>query len=314
MPRNAPVRVRSASEPSSDFDRPKSPTLTRPSASRKQFDGLTSRWITPSLCASWSPSITSRILRTASPCGSGPSRSTRSLSVWPGISSMTMNGRPSAWSAARTKTHRGCAMALASRPSWRNRSTAVARRGELGRDQLQGDPAPRGRPPRPRGPTPSPPARACGSADSPRPSPARPPAPRRGPGGRRPRRSSRRVGSRPSRPTRGRSAPDARRGRARQRLAAIGAEGGRFAEHLDRASALGAAQRHDALSVRFGGRPPDDCTSSRPIRRRAAFGFIVEESAGRKGLARRAKSRCRKVKSECGEQSAEGGMQNAEPS
>ena len=40
--------VRLLVRPASDLDRPKSPTLTRPSASRKQLDGFTSRWMTPS--------------------------------------------------------------------------------------------------------------------------------------------------------------------------------------------------------------------------------------------------------------------------
>jgi hypothetical protein len=43
---NAPVRVNVESV-TSDFDSPKSPTFTRPLLSMKQFDGFTSRWITP---------------------------------------------------------------------------------------------------------------------------------------------------------------------------------------------------------------------------------------------------------------------------
>ena len=49
-----PVRVSPASS-SSDLESPKSPTLTRPSASRKQFDGFTSRWITPWMCSLLQP-------------------------------------------------------------------------------------------------------------------------------------------------------------------------------------------------------------------------------------------------------------------
>ena len=61
VPRKVPVSVRWASPPS-DLDRPKSPILTRPSACRKQLDGLTSRWMTPSRCASSRPSMTSRMI------------------------------------------------------------------------------------------------------------------------------------------------------------------------------------------------------------------------------------------------------------
>ncbi len=89
VPMNVPVRV-SASEATSDLDRPKSPILTRPSASRKQLDGFTSRWTTPSRWASRSPSMTSEIFDMAFSMGIGPSRSTRSCRVVPGMSSMTM--------------------------------------------------------------------------------------------------------------------------------------------------------------------------------------------------------------------------------
>ncbi len=86
---NEPVRVKRTSV-ASDLERPKSPTFTRPSASRKQFDGFTSRWITPSRWASIRPSITSRIFETASSTGSAPSWSTIPCKVSPVISSMTM--------------------------------------------------------------------------------------------------------------------------------------------------------------------------------------------------------------------------------
>src|SRR5262249_46551690 len=51
VPINVPVLVRWLS-PTSDLVSPKSPTLTRPLLSKKQLDGLTSRWTKPSRCAS----------------------------------------------------------------------------------------------------------------------------------------------------------------------------------------------------------------------------------------------------------------------
>ena len=44
----------------SDLERPKSPTLMRPPLSRKQLDGLMSRWMIPRAWAASRPSMTSR--------------------------------------------------------------------------------------------------------------------------------------------------------------------------------------------------------------------------------------------------------------
>src|SRR3989442_1273570 len=41
------------------------------------LSGFRSRWITPWVCANWSARATSRPMRTMSPSGSGPSRSSR---------------------------------------------------------------------------------------------------------------------------------------------------------------------------------------------------------------------------------------------
>ena len=66
-----------------EMERPKSPTLTAPSASTKQFDGLMSRWRIPAACAASRPPMMSRTADTAAAAGSGPSAAMRSFSVPP---------------------------------------------------------------------------------------------------------------------------------------------------------------------------------------------------------------------------------------
>ena len=98
--------------------------------------GFTSRWMTPSRWASASPSMTSRMRTIASAGGRAPVWSTTSLSVRPGISSMTMNGHPASASARRTNTHRGWLIWLATRPSCRNRSTDTRLAASFGDNSL----------------------------------------------------------------------------------------------------------------------------------------------------------------------------------
>ena len=76
------------------IDRPKSPTMTRPSRSTKQFEGLMSRCRIPMAAAASSPAITWRMASTAFAIGNGSPGTTSSFSVPAGASSMVMTGNP----------------------------------------------------------------------------------------------------------------------------------------------------------------------------------------------------------------------------
>ena len=65
------------------FARPKSVTCGSPSASISTFDGLRSRWITPSSCAYANASATAAAMRAASSGGSAPRSASRLFKVSP---------------------------------------------------------------------------------------------------------------------------------------------------------------------------------------------------------------------------------------
>ena len=79
---------------------PRSATFTTPSASRRMFPGLTSRWTIPWAWAYSSPRAAWRMRSIASAAGSGPRSATSDARSRPVTSSITRNGPTSASSAS----------------------------------------------------------------------------------------------------------------------------------------------------------------------------------------------------------------------
>jgi hypothetical protein len=118
--------------PSSSFAMPKSRIFGRRSGRTMMLSGLRSRWMTPSLWASASPSAISAAMRRASESGRGfPSMSCRR--VRPSTYSMTMYVLPSdsltSWTAAMV----GWLTAAAARASRRKRRRSFSSEVRAGR-------------------------------------------------------------------------------------------------------------------------------------------------------------------------------------
>ena len=134
LPSTTPVFV-SVSEPAARAI-PKSTTLTRPSGSSITFPGLMSRWIRPRVWAAASARAMSTATATASAGGIGPSRWSRSASVSPSTSSVTMKWVPSSDPLSNTATTFGWLNPAAARASRRNRSTNSRSRSNGGAKTL----------------------------------------------------------------------------------------------------------------------------------------------------------------------------------
>ncbi len=105
------------------FASPKSSTLASPRRVTNRFAGLMSRWTMPLPWAACNASATCEPMRTISSTGIGEPES-RYFKVWPSMSSMTRNGRPSSSPSSWIVQMCGWFSAEAARASRWKRSSA----------------------------------------------------------------------------------------------------------------------------------------------------------------------------------------------